>query len=516
MSEWKFSAAHVVRGICPVIAAIALLLPPALSAGPYVWTVPRGSLAALKARILEAQHDTSIGTHLLVEGDFLIGPDDQLPAVHGELAILGHHAPVRFIGRDGGPVNLVRVEGNGTLALGNVSIENFDLGVVGSGDPGLLVNRGRMLLNQVQFRNNIGNITCGAGVCTDLKPLVNTIPNTGYLEANQVSVLDSGARPVFGSASHNPGAVFRNAGTAWISNLQLYQTQDSFAPAFFNSGQMYLTNTTFRTDSPLELQQEFVVSPGRLQVANSVVSGFGAAWCENVISAGYNLVDNPQCGIASPEDIVGESAGLRWRSVDARWRFADVQILTHALVPIAGSPAVDSANDAWCPASSLEDDNYLGTGERPFDGDADGVVRCDRGAVEIARNALQAGGINGLFFNPAFDGHYVYIADTRYNTMVMWTTFDAEGRQAWIFGIAEHAAAGRSLIADAYVNRDGRVSLTGQFDPATSEHWGRLEVDMSTCNSGEFAFFSDTPGFGSGSFEITRLAHVKRLGCDND
>lgn len=498
------------------IAALFVLLAPSLLADPLVFTIPQGNLAALKARLLEARNERSRGTHLLVEGDFLIGPADELPAIGTDVALIGQHGPAQFIGRDGGPATLLRVEGNGSLHLSNIGFEDFDLGVVGAVEGGLLVNRGFLQLSPAQFRDNTVQVDCGGGTCTRYKPLVANL-ESGEFRALQVSIVNSGAVLADGSANSGSGAVIRNLGTARLTNVQLYLTFQNFDPPFNNGGQMWLRNVSFGFEGrPEHLQNEFIASPGRLQVSNSIIAGFGSAWCEGVISAGYNLVDNAQCGISGRADIVGKPAGLRWQPVDARWRGREEQMLTHALVPIAASPAVDSASEDWCPDESLHDDRGIFPQVRALDGDGDGVAHCDRGAFEIARNVVQTGGINGLYFNPEADGHYVYIADTRYNTMVMWTTFDADRKQAWIFGIAEKAVAGRSLIADAWINRDGRVSLSGKFDPATSEPWGRIELDLSTCDQGRFAFFSETPGWGSGEFEVTRLAHVKRLGCAND
>ena len=48
---------------------------------------------------------------------------------------------------------------------------------------------------------------------------------------------------------------------------------------------------------------------------------------------------------------------------------------THDLLP--GSPAIDAANDASCPAADQRG------AARPFDGDGDGMAHCDIGAVEF-------------------------------------------------------------------------------------------------------------------------------------
>ena len=54
----------------------------------------------------------------------------------------------------------------------------------------------------------------------------------------------------------------------------------------------------------------------------------------------------------------------------------DDPTLTHR--PEAGSPVVDTGDEASCPA--VDQRGLL----RPRDGDADGHARCDRGAVELA------------------------------------------------------------------------------------------------------------------------------------
>jgi len=501
------------RKLCGLALFLSLFLAGQVSAANIYFRIPDGDVSALRIRLLEAQGQSVNRTILLLGGTFNFGPGDELPAIRSDVAFRGDQKPAYFKAVDGGPATLFRVEQQGSLRLANIAIEDFDLGVMGSGEAGLLINRGFLDLKEMQFRDNVVNVDCGAPGCKPYKPLVSNLAS-GTLRGTQLSLVDSGATTTRVASNSGSGAGIHNAGTARLKNIQVYLSDGLYEPLFLNTGQMWLTNVSLQNgDLRHQFEKEWITSPGRLQVSNSIIAGFGAAWCGPVKSAGYNLVDNPACVISSREDIVGEAAGLRWQAIDASWEGIEPQILTHALVPVAASPAVDSARKKWCPGESLETHYFYDGSDRSFDGDGDGVRACDRGAFELHEQRLEPGGINGLYYNPGADGHYVYISDTKFNTLVMWTTFDPEGRQAWIFGIAERPVAGRSLIADAYINRDGRVGLSGQIDPATSEHWGRIEVDMSSCDEGVVAFFSDTPGFGSGQFDITRLAHLKRLGC---
>lgn len=271
---------------------------------------------------------------------------------------------------------------------------------------------------------------------------------------------------------------------------------------------MTLNFTSMYTDT---LLTQSLLTSGQdtiMTISNSIVSGFDAEWCAQTQSLGYNFIENAECGFTAEGDRIGESVGLLWRPVEASWNTggSTKEILTHALVPIQASPAIDSVPNHRC-----GNDNLLGD-YRQLDGNGDGIKLCDAGAVELVPITLGEGGINGIYYNPNADGHYVYILDNDYNSVVMWSTFDNDGKQAWIFGIGE-LVGGRSLITDAYINLDGRVSLDGEIEQAEAHHWGTLEVEMSNCNEGTIAFNSDRPEFGSGQFNITRLAFVKQLGC---
>ena len=134
------------------------------------------------------------------------------------------------------------------------------------------------------------------------------------------------------------------------------------------------------------------------------------------------------------------------------------------------------------------------------------------GAVELQPVHLVNGGINGVYFNPDADGHYISIIDNPYNTLIMWNSFDQDGNQYFVHGTGE-LVQGRSLIADAYINVSGSTSPEGEIVPAQELHWGTLEVDMISCNEGTLAFSSDFPEIGNGQVRLQRLVYVKQLGC---
>ncbi|MGK2924460.1 MAG: hypothetical protein ACSLE2_02455 [Lysobacterales bacterium] len=126
--------------------------------------------------------------------------------------------------------------------------------------------------------------------------------------------------------------------------------------------------------------------------------------------------------------------------------------------------------------------------------------------------ALLDGGINGFYYNPAADGHYVYILETDFTTLVTWNTFDADGNQAWIFGTGK-LENGKAVVADAYVNHSDGYWTDGRLKGLEVVRWGTLEVEMQSCWDGTVTYQSELPGFGSGQFPIRRLAFAKQIGC---
>ncbi len=495
-----------------MVWAVCLVLFPSFvfAQSPNFIFVPSGDVAALSQAILEANKlPIEQATAIVVSGQFSFSAADSLPAIEGNMTIQGHPGPGIFQGiqgREQGPDQLFFVAANARLGLLNIELKDFSLSHRGEG---LIENLGELDMRKVQLSSVSSEVVCLSKGCTSVMPAI-TNRSSGLVKMNQVSFVDSGGTRIslFGAGT----GLIVNEGAMVMVNLQLYLSERGWHAPLINSGSMTFVNSSFKyagfaASSPLNL-----IDPDRAGTArftNSVFAGFSGEWCQQATSGGYNLNDAANCEWSRKGDLVGVPAGLLWRPVEARWSsgFEEPEILTSALVPLAASAAVDSARADSCQTVTL-----LGDSRAITDGNNDGQAGCDRGAVELSPIGLAEGGVNGLYFDPDADGHYLYILENDYSTLVVWTTFDPDGHQVWVYGLGE-LKNGRSLIANTYINRNGRVTLNGNIEAAQEEHWGSLEVDMTSCTEGMVGFHSDLPEFGSGQFSIQRLAFVKQLGC---
>jgi CSLREA domain-containing protein len=107
---------------------------------------------------------------------------------------------------------------------------------------------------------------------------------------------------------------------------------------------------------------------------NTIVAGNNGDNCDpnftSTNSFGHNLTDDTTCGFAGPGDLVVADALL--------YPLGNFGGPTKTHHPMTGSPAIDAANNADCPATDQRGE------ARPFDGDdpPDGFSDCDIGSVE--------------------------------------------------------------------------------------------------------------------------------------
>ena len=128
------------------------------------------------------------------------------------------------------------------------------------------------------------------------------------------------------------------------------------------------------------------------------------------------------------------------------------------------------------------------------------------------RPVLTHAGQSGSWYDPAHAGEgytLQWLDDGR--ALVVWFSYDAEGRQYWMLGMGERDGE-RLRIPELHATRGARFG--DQFDPEDVERfaWGQLDLDLG-CDGGPADYASPLPGFGSGRLALARLTRLHRLAC---
>jgi hypothetical protein len=149
--------------------------------------------------------------------------------------------------------------------------------------------------------------------------------------------------------------------------------------------------------------------------------------------------------------------------------------------------------------------------------DARGRVRpagaCDSGSYELGAESIASGGMNGLWFDAAADGHYVTIQRVHDDdtALVVWNTFDRSGNQAWIYGVGH--VVGRHIHVEMSQNVGGHLQSGGAPTGSVARAWGTVDIDLTNCLDATMTYRSSLPGFGNGQFPLDRLAYISDFGC---
>jgi hypothetical protein len=452
-------------------------------------TVQARDFGSLYQAITEAnERPPDILTRIRISGPIGV-PDaaETFPPIRSRIDLVG--GIFRQLGV--GPHPLFRVEPAGILGIRDARFVDWAHWEFGSA---LFENDGTLVLRRVILSSVIGRLICTLGCSSNGFAIIHNAAS-GHLTLDEVRIVDSGTYNPFEIRNPDNGILF-NEGTAIVIRTQVYLSDNEWEEPITNSGFLRLQNSSLMVRNLVDLPSLPVLvatESARTESVNSVFDGFTGAWCSAVHSLGHNTISAHDCAWYAPGDEVGVPTGLIWRRSTNSNQFN--------LVPGAASSVVDSGDSTWCPE-----------GYEIWDGNGDGVTTCDRGAWELVPTSLAEGGINGFYYNPDEDGHYVYIQQTDFTTLVMWNTFDADGNQAWVYGTGD-LASGRSVLAEAFINRTGGLTPEGLITDIEAEPWGELQVDMDSCTKGLVAYRSTLPKFGSGQFPIERLAYVKQLGC---
>jgi hypothetical protein len=478
--------------------------------------VPAGDSGALLTAISEANESVDPTViHLTGGGGYLLDLSSAAPeSISTPIIIQGNGAHLVGTGNESyGP--LFEVLESGMLELSDMTIRDFR-GSAGLSvqDGGLISNRGFLLGRNLRIEH--------IQVQANGLALSGVFVNRNWLELTQVRIVDI---TVNSSDAHFVRIALYNMGEARLQNVLIVDGKGG-DPEMAGSPGAYIENVGHSTldmrFSSLILQSKpseaapdflavldhsagFVVTP-ETRVSGSMIVGMECGFLEPATSGGYNLFTSPSCDLSGSNDLVGVSPGKLQFLVGLD---GGIEI---KLPP--NSRALDRVGSSTlaCPASDAVG-NF-----RPQDGNHDGIARCDIGAFENdAGSPLLSGGANGLFYSAGYDGHYVTIQEVRPDEYVIfWNTFDLNGNQAWIIALGERKAD--VISAQGYFLPNGVLMPGAGADVDTSQlqEWGTVEIDLANCLEGAFAYASELPQFGSGSFDLDRLAFVEGLGCQSE
>lgn len=300
-----------------------------------------------------------------------------------------------------------------------------------------IANEGNLMLTNVILGNNNGGAVINSGALTITKSLLtgNTSSSGGGIY-NTGSLAVSESRLEYNSATAMGGAVYNHRGIATLTGSTLYHNSASqgggiangeatahivdsllhensasvegggiFSSREFWSGIVVMTNTTIYSNSaPLgggvsnwgghfySLNNTVNgnsasaggginnTNSGLVQLTNTIVAhslnGGDCGGNVAVTSGGYNIASDDSCNLIGPGDMPDTDpllGPLQGNGGDT-W--------TQAL--LTGSPAIDTGDNAVCPATDQRG------GMRPIDGNGDNDPVCDIGAYEWGALQLTA------------------------------------------------------------------------------------------------------------------------------
>jgi hypothetical protein len=227
--------------------------------------------------------------------------------------------------------NSATARGGGIHNAFNLTVQTSNIhgNQAGSGGGGISSEAGDVVVARTAVYNNIATSFGGGGILNDVPPAAGS---------NSFAITNS---TLSGNSTNGSGGGLRNGGIATTS----------------------LNNVTLRNNTAVVRDgQAVVVSAGSLTTRNSLISSTGVDCSGTITSLGYNITSD-SCGLSGTADLVNANLLLGPLQDNGGGT------LTHAL--LLGSPAINSGNNASCPAV-----------------DQRGVSRpvgptCDRGAYEF-------------------------------------------------------------------------------------------------------------------------------------
>lgn len=250
------------------------------------------------------------------------------------------------------------VLGPSVVTFRNLTVRNGGTTGVGVGGSGGGVRvAGALRIEHSTFRENVSGGADGGAIAVTVGGSVDLAVVT--LQANEAAVDGGGI------------AVLRN-GSVMMENCTLAANIAADGGGLFVETDASATLTNVTLLGNVGVQGTAIRNLGLTSLGNTIVVGAtSGATCSGrqVVSRGFNLDSGSFCALGQPTDIVNTDPLLG--------PLAQNGGVTLTAMPGTGSPAIDTGNDADCPASDQRGVS------RPQDGNQDGSAHCDIGAVEV-------------------------------------------------------------------------------------------------------------------------------------
>ena len=403
-----------------VLIAVLHLLRPVNAASGKDFDIANSDEAGLIAAMNEANGNgepnvinlAENGIYTLTMVDNMTDGPNGLPSVVGEIVINGNGSIIR---RSAGAVpnfRVVHVAASGNLTLNDMVVRNGRMpdGTTFAGRSGAgILNAGMLTLNRCTVEDNrtggggfsggfSGNSGGAGGGIYNLGMLMidaSTIQgkrtgngeggteiggnggsgggiynagiltlNHSTLNANQTGTGGTGNMGN-GSAGSGGGIMNGSGGDSTINTSTISQNVAGIGGGIRNAAQLFVTGSTITENSNRGVSNGADFDMRHTSIANQTTGEdcFGLA----PLSLGHNLDSDNTCGLAATGDQSGMNPMLG--------PLQDNGGSTHTHAPQMGSPAIDADDTA---SDKTDQRGFL----RAFDGDGDGTVAADIGAVE--------------------------------------------------------------------------------------------------------------------------------------
>ena len=117
-------------------------------------------------------------------------------------------------------------------------------------------------------------------------------------------------------------------------------------------------------------------------------------------------------------------------------------------------------------------------------------------------------GRSGTYYDPAHPGQGLvlnqFAPGGTVASLLLWYTFDPDGKPAWMYGVDTNAADGLAFAMTRAV-RGGSFESGAAPAPPNHEPFGNVTLETDACHVTAIAWQSDVPGFGNGRVPLVRL-----------